>query len=606
MTMLEHPKESGGTVLVWTRQEVDASVIGLVCRAATFDWRVVADTVSFCRDIEAAAVTAVVVSEEALHERMDAMARCLREQPRWSDIPVIVLTFANASQRLAERWQALRPLGNVTLLERPLRVETMRAALFASRRTRERQYLLRDHMAALEQSAQKLEEAVRQRTAELEAALRDLQVAEKALVQSQRLEAVGQLTGGVAHDFNNLLQVISSSTALLERQRHQPELAQRPLELIRRTTERGARLTQQLLAFASRQPLVAQRLDVSHVLLALKPLLERSLRDDIVVHLRMPHDVWPVRADATQLEVALLNLAINARDAMPHGGELTIEVSNVPGSEANGRVDAVSIAVTDTGHGMTEQVAARVFEPFFSTKAAQGKGTGLGLSQVYGFVRQSGGEVWLRHSSPSGTCFVLTLPRDHVEGPVASVGAVAAAVGDDGDLRTLRPTVLVVDDDVEVASATCALLGALGCRCHTARSGDEALTRAKADDDIDVVLSDVLMPGALDGLQLRDALKAWRPSLPVLLTSGYVGAPRTTGPNRREAADEAAHGRSAARGLDRSASKSALIGRPPAHPRLSRRPCGSRPGTSTTSPSGWTCCWTGWHGSGRTSSRCRS
>jgi signal transduction histidine kinase len=522
--MLQRAREAGGTVLVWTRQEVDAGVIGLVCRAAAFDWREVKDTAAFCRDVADATVTAVVVSEEALYERMDAVAQCLRDQPRWSDLPVIVLTFANASQRLAERWQALRPLGNVTLLERPLRVETMRAALFAARRTRERQYLLRDHMEALEQSAQVLEGAVRQRTAELEAALRDLQVAEKALVQSQRLEAVGQLTGGVAHDFNNLLQVISSSASLLERQRHQPELAQRPLDLIRRTTERGARLTQQLLAFASRQPLAAQRLDVGHVLLALKPLLERSLRDDIVVHLRIPQDVWPVQADATQLEVALLNLAVNARDAMPQGGALTFEVGNVPGSDADGDADRVSIAVTDTGHGMTEEVAARVFEPFFSTKAAQGKGTGLGLSQVYGFVRQSGGEVWLKHSGPAGSCFVLSLPRDLVEGPLAPIGPAAAEVGDDDHLRTLRPTVLVVDDDVEVASATCALLAALGCRCHTAHDGERALARAKAGD-IDVVLSDVLMPGALDGLQLRDVLKVWRPSLPVLLTSGYVGAP---------------------------------------------------------------------------------
>ena len=513
----------GAMALVLTRQGEDAQVIGLVCEASQFHWRSVQDTEMFCDGVVEDSTTAVIATEESLDDRLDEISRCLADQPAWSDLPIIVLTFSKASQRLGERWQALQPLGNVTLLERPLRVETLRAALYSASRARRRQYMMREHMMALEQSTTLLENAVRDRTALLQSTLQELRQTEKALVQSQRLEAIGQLTGGVAHDFNNLLQVILSSASLLELSKDRPEMAARSLELIRRTAERGAKLTQQLLAFASRQPLSAQRLELPGLLLALRPILDRSLRDDIEVDLRVDDGLWPVYADATQLEVALLNLAINARDAMPHGGRLSIAAENVPAGAKESH-DQVKITVSDTGHGMSEAVAQRVFEPFFSTKSAQGKGTGLGLSQVYGFARQSGGEAKLERTSPAGTTFALSLPRD-VSETHAERGQPGGPAQGQGIERLVEAeaTVLIVDDDVDVAASTAALLEAMGCRCLVAHSGEEALSMV--DGGVDIVLSDVMMPGLLDGVALSAELRRRRPDLPVILISGYVGVP---------------------------------------------------------------------------------
>ncbi len=503
--------------LVLAKEAGDARVIGLVCEQLGMSWSACDDPDHLCSQVSEA-TTVAICTEEALHDAVAPLTRCLRQQPPWSDLPLIVLTFARSRQRLDMRWQAFEPLGNVTLLERPLRVETLKAALLSAWRARERQYLMREHLRELSTAAQGLEDKVRQRTGELESAIIELRQAEQALVQAQRLEAVGQLTGGVAHDFNNLLQVIVASLALLERGGSLSPVQQKAAEAIGRSARRGALLSQQLLAFAARQRLEAVAVDLTEQLRGMRPLLEHSLRGDIELRIDLAPGLWPVLVDPTQLEVALLNLAINARDAMSGGGVLTIAAFNEAASKP-GATDRVCISVTDTGHGMSEEVAAQAFEPFFSTKGP-GHGTGLGLSQVHGFARQSGGEAALRSTSPTGSTFELRVPRA-VTAPTAGTPEQPSAPA----AVPLAPelTVLVVEDDDDVAQATCALLSQLGYRTKRAASADQALAMPLAN--VGLVFTDVLMPGSMDGIALAEELSRRMPGLPVLLTSGYVGVP---------------------------------------------------------------------------------
>lgn len=500
-----------------TREAGDAHVIGLVCAQLGFDWLVCPDHEHLCGQMSKA-TTVAICTEEALHDAVAPLTACLQRQPAWSDLPLIVLTFARSRERLHKRWQAFEPLGNVTLLERPLRVETLKAALLSAWRARQRQYLMREHLHELSALAQELENKVRQRTSELESVISDLRQAEQALVQAQRLEAVGQLTGGVAHDFNNLLQVVVASLTLLQRGGPLSSMQQKAIESIGRSAQRGAMLSQQLLAFAARQRLEATVVDLTELLRGMRSLLERSLRGDIELCIELAPGLWPLFVDPTQLEVALLNLALNARDAMPGGGVLTIAANNAPADEPGGD-DRVCIRVSDTGHGMSGDVAARAFEPFFTTKGP-GHGTGLGLSQVHGFARQSSGEAVLCSTSPAGTTFELKLPRAGSTQPPNEDAAPPATAGSPPQANS---SILVVEDNDEVAEATCALLTQLGFQPVRAASASQAL--AMPLSDIDLVFTDVLMPGPMDGIALAEELARRMPQLPVLLTSGYVGAP---------------------------------------------------------------------------------
>jgi len=240
-------------------------------------------------------------------------------------------------------------------------------------------------------------------------------LAEAELRQAQKMEALGQLTGGVAHDFNNLLTVLQGSLEMLSG-RQQSDQLQARVETALRTVERGERLTEQLLAFARRQPLAKATIDLNAQLRRMAELLTRTVGSGIAIHTDLAPDLWPVDADATQLELAVINLAINGRDAMPAGGKLSIRTFNRPArpegaSEHQAKIgDFVSLEISDTGHGMPPEVAARAFEPFFTTKEA-GKGTGLGLSMVYGFARQSGGSASIRSDVGRGTAVTLLLPR---------------------------------------------------------------------------------------------------------------------------------------------------------------------------------------------------
>ncbi|MGZ9114209.1 MAG: ATP-binding protein, partial [Brevundimonas sp.] len=341
--------------------------------------------------------------------------------------------------------------------------------------------------------------------------------AEEALRQSQKMEAIGRLTGGIAHDFNNLLMVASSGIELLDRT-DDPKKRKTLSEGVRQAVERGAALTRQMLAFSRRSPLKADVLDLPTQVEGLRFLLERSLREDIEVVVDLPEGLWRVEADAGELELALLNLAVNARDAMPNGGTLTVSGHNIPGE--GDRHDNVCLRLTDTGTGMSPAVASRVFEPFFTTKEV-GRGTGLGLSQVYGFVRSSGGEIEVDSSEGAGTTFSICLPRTEKEATI--IGPPADAMAPVPGARRGGRLLLVEDDDA-VAAGVGHMLRDLGYTYVRAAQADDALGILDSDEAFDLVLSDMVMPGDMDGLALGKEIRRRRPGLPVVLTTGYSEA----------------------------------------------------------------------------------
>ena len=358
------------------------------------------------------------------------------------------------------------------------------------------------------------------REVEREVAARE--TAQARMTQTLRLEALGRLTGGVAHDFNNLLAVVTAGTSLLART-EDPARRERLTASIAQAASRGADLTRRLLTFARRQALRPEPIALTPWLADMGALLSRSLQADIGVEIDAPDDLWPVLADPAEMELAVMNIGLNARDAMPRGGALRIAARNValdPAEDPDGLAgDFLRIEVSDTGTGMAPEVLARAFEPFFTTKP--GSGTGLGLAQVYGFARQSGGAARVASRPGHGTCVTLILPR-------AAAGAVAepAASPQRGPVGAARPLrVLVVEDDDAVASLVLDMMGHLGHTAMRATGPIDALRQLEDGLEIDLVFTDVLMPGGMDGLDLARALHEARPDLPVLLTSGYGGAP---------------------------------------------------------------------------------
>jgi PAS domain S-box-containing protein len=343
--------------------------------------------------------------------------------------------------------------------------------------------------------------------------------AESRLHQAQKMDAVGQLTGGVAHDFNNLLTVIIGA---LEVDPQCIPAEMRPsIEQAMRAAERGAALTHRLLAFSRQQMLVARSVDFNRLIGDMDELLRRTLEEHVEIELRLASDLWPALADSGQLENSLLNLAINARDAMPEGGKLTIETGNVhlddDYASHNADVapgDYVMMAVTDTGTGMPEDVLAHVFEPFFTTKEV-GKGTGLGLSMIYGFAKQSGGHAKIYSEVGHGTTVRLYLPRLTNEPKAAAAAADPPRTGGGG-------TILVVEDNPDVRRLVVRQLRDLGYEVIEAANGPQALQILDGGALIDLLFTDVVMPGGMTGRQLAEAAKTRRPGLKTLFTSGYT------------------------------------------------------------------------------------
>ncbi len=373
-----------------------------------------------------------------------------------------------------------------------------------------------------------LEQRVMQRTTELGDALKKLQhesdereAAQAALRQAQRMEALGQLTGGVAHDFNNLLQVISGNLQLLRREVAGNERAEKRVQSAIGGVTRGAKLASQLLAFGRRQPLDPKVIDIGRFITGMDDMLRRALGEEIELEMVIPGGLWNTLVDPGQIENAILNLGINARDAMPDGGKLTIEAGNASLDDEHARAhddvqprQYVMVGVTDTGAGIPPELLERVFEPFFSTKP-EGKGTGLGLSMVYGFVKQSGGHVKIYSEPGQGTTIKIYLPRVH---QAADSLADETAV----PVRGGTETVLVVEDDDEVRETAVGLLTDLGYRVLKAREAASALSVIESGVPIDLLFTDVVMPGPLRSPELARKAKERLPRLAVLFTSGYT------------------------------------------------------------------------------------
>lgn len=342
------------------------------------------------------------------------------------------------------------------------------------------------------------------------------------LRQSQKLEAVGQLTGGVAHDFNNLLTVILGNAELLSEQLTDQQQLRMLAEMTATAAERGAELTNRLLAFSRRQPLDPQNVNLSKLIQNMDSLLRRTLRENIDIETVYARGLWLSEVDPGQLEGALLNLAINARDAMPEGGKLTIETANtlLDQTYADGHDEVlpgqyVMISVSDTGTGMTPEVAWRAFEPFFTTKQI-GKGSGLGLSMVFGFAKQSGGHVKIYSEIGEGSTVKLYLPRALSADNTVYDGHLAPQA--EGG----KENILLVEDDPLVREHVTGQLRALGYQVHVARHADEAHDILKLLSNIDLLFTDVVMPGSMNGRELSDLARQLRPGIKVLFTSGYT------------------------------------------------------------------------------------
>lgn len=337
--------------------------------------------------------------------------------------------------------------------------------------------------------------------------------AEEALRQSQKMEAMGQLTGGVAHDFNNLLMVASGGLDLMERT-SDPAKQERLKAGIRQAIDRGSKLTRQLLAFARRTPLHPEVIDLRERLGGMDALLERSLGESIEVVMHLPDDLWRIEVDASELEVAILNIALNARDAMPRGGVIVIEATNVAG--AADVPDRVNITVTDSGTGIAPDLVAKIFEPFYTTKGV-GQGTGLGLSQVYGFARASGGDILVDSIVDKGTAITLALPR--------TLLIPRQKHGSSQTMATFnRQRILLVEDDDSVAHAVGGMLHELGFQTERATNGEEAWQRLERQPDFDLVLSDMIMPGNVSGIDLARKIREELPDLSTMLMTGYSAA----------------------------------------------------------------------------------
>jgi PAS domain S-box-containing protein len=342
--------------------------------------------------------------------------------------------------------------------------------------------------------------------------------AREQLAMAQKMEAIGKLTGGIAHDFNNLLMIIGGNAQTFKRLLD-PKLP-RAIEAIQTAAKRGESLTRQLLTFARRQHLTPTVIDLNACISNMRPMIESSLRGNIVYDEKCDPNVWPVKVDLAELELAIVNIAVNARDAMPNGGTFRISIRNLPSEHSDDEGnDFVTIEFSDSGTGIPPDLLSKVFDPFFTTKEV-GKGTGLGLSQVYGFAHQSGGLVKADSRVGEGTIVTVLLPALPTEQVVDTEGDQL------DDLQARRPAVLIVDDSAEVAEVTSSLFEHLGYRTLYRESAEAALQLLAAGTKVDLVFSDIVMPGTIDGVGLASEIRAQYPHLPVVLTTGYSDAAR--------------------------------------------------------------------------------
>jgi signal transduction histidine kinase len=518
-------KTPKGVVLVLLPVGRDAATVaGLIERTGLRP--VICNTIQEVVENLEGVVEVVLVAEEALYgNNVGVLADWVGRQPPWSDQPFVVLTNHNQGPKFAAfRRELVMRLRNVGFLERPLQAITLQATVVSAERARRRQYETRAFLEAQLGAAVELERLVAERTADLERANKRLREeiagrerAQAALLQAQKIEALGQLVGGVAHDFNNLLMAVIGNLDLLSKKLGQDARLLRLLNGAMEGARRGATLTQRLLAFARKQQLKAQATDVRSLVEDMMGLIERSVGPMVRVQLVAEGAMPAVHVDPNQLEMALLNLAVNARDAMVSGGELTIimGVQNVDEESQLGIRSGryVVLSVQDTGVGMDPETLAKAVEPFFSTKEV-GKGTGLGLSMVFGLAQQSGGALRLESAPSCGTTARLWLP-------IAMKASIAAGRTSIAPTQSARARILFVDDDLLIAGSTVALLEDLGHEVVEVHSAREALQLLEQGLATDLLITDHAMPG-MTGVELAREARRQRPQLPILLATGFA------------------------------------------------------------------------------------
>ena len=501
----------------------DGTLALMMLNEAGYSGVIASNLKALCEALEQGAGLLIIAAEALRGIDLEPLLEHLHQQPAWSDLPIVLLTHhGGGEQNGSSHLSGL--LGNVTFLERPFHPVTLISLVSAALRGRRRQYEARDRLIDLGESELRLQRTLETLEQQVEERTAQLRNNEEALRQSQKMEAVGQLTGGIAHDFNNMLTGIIGSLELLRRRVARGKLDDLDslIDLGVTSANRAAGLTHRLLAFSRRQSLDSKPVQINQLVTSMGELLQRSINESIGLDMRLSEQLWTAEADPNQLESALLNLVINARDAMPNGGRLIVETTNrhldsvftaAYGSLTPG--DYVELSVSDTGCGIPESVMGRVFDPFFTTKPI-GQGTGLGLSMIYGFARQSRGHVIIHSEVGKGTTVSLFLPR--------FVGEVIAQ-------QTLNPTllpyatdgetVLIVEDDAAVRLLVSAVLKELGYAYVEAGDGNTAVPIIQSDQRIDLLISDVGLPG-MNGRQLAEIGRQLRPDLKVLFITGYA------------------------------------------------------------------------------------
>jgi signal transduction histidine kinase len=513
-------------VLILAPRGRDADVVSSVVCGDGIDCQAVATFEALARQIVSGADMAVIADEALAGANIGPLASWLAAQEPWSDFPFVVMLSRRMSKADTALKTALAALGNVVILERPLSAETLGSAVNSALRARRRQYQARevlegrqsasDQLAtlndSLEAKVQDRTKALSQANDRITAEVIEREKAQQAMSHYQKMESLGRLTGGVAHDFNNLLNVIQGSMDLLLLT-NSDEAVRRRVTIAKSACARGAKLTSQLLAFARNQTLDLRPVSVGELFHNVVELAKPLLGSGVEILTSVGDGADLVAADGNQMEMALLNLAINARDAMEGKGILTFKSSAT--SEAPDMLlvgDYVKIEVSDDGPGMSAEIAAKVFEPFFTTKGV-GKGTGLGLSQVYGMAQQSGGAAFARSVEGAGATIEIWLRR--------AVAETEQSLVNKSDARALDGLrVLLVEDDDLVRAGMADALASFGCLVRQASSGAEGMVELERERP-DILLTDYLMPG-ITGAELAANARLRYPGLPILVATGYA------------------------------------------------------------------------------------
>nr|WP_256669028.1 ATP-binding protein [Pseudomonas sp. C2B4] len=501
----------------------DSQIALMLLNEAGFDGVISGDLRGLCNELEQGAGLLLVSCEALLGRDLEPLIKLIEQQPAWSDLPIVLLTHHGGPEQNPTSGFGAQ-LGNVTFLERPFHPVTLISLVSTALRGRRRQYEARDRLIDLSQSELRLQNTLETLEQQVEERTAQLRHNEEVLRQSQKMEAVGQLTGGIAHDFNNMLTGIIGSLELLRRRLARGRLDDLDslIDLGVTSANRAAGLTHRLLAFSRRQSLDSKPVELNTLVVSMGELLKRSIDERIRLDMQLNEPLWVAEADPNQLESALLNLVINARDAMPDGGDLVVKTSNryldADFTQPHSNLDPgdyVMLSVTDTGCGMPQSTINRAFDPFFTTKPI-GQGTGLGLSMIYGFSKQSGGHVAIQSQVGEGTTVSLFLPRylgDVPQGqPVESLHPPIARNGE---------TVLIVEDDPAVRVLVSTVLSELGYGFVEAGDADSAMPILDSGQRIDLMISDVGLPG-MNGRQLAEIGRQYRPDLKVLFITGYA------------------------------------------------------------------------------------